>query len=165
MGTNGDIKAHPGPRAGGYQVTNYQGAPQHSRQGQGGPPQFFPGALVGPPPPFAISAIECHQKSTPNSAGSSVGSLVLSTPPGHPATGRCVRVRAVPVPPLLLCTRVVDWGSKPHSRSAPAPVGSSPGLVLSSAVTGDFRAVGISRQLTPNSSRDFGTASQPAQSR
>jgi hypothetical protein len=27
---------------------------------------------------------------------------VLSTPPGHPTAGRCVRV--VPVPPLLLCT-------------------------------------------------------------
>jgi hypothetical protein len=32
---------------------------------------------------------------------------------------------------LALCaTSAFDWGSKPHSRSAPAPVGSSPGLVL-----------------------------------
>ena len=40
---------------------------------QGTSPQF-PGVLVGPPPTFA-SAIKCHQKSTSNSAGSSVGSL------------------------------------------------------------------------------------------
>ena len=40
---------------------------------QGGSSQF-PGVLVGTPPAFA-SAIKCHQKSTSNSAGSSVGSL------------------------------------------------------------------------------------------
>jgi hypothetical protein len=44
--------------------------------------------------PFA-SAIKCHQKSTCNSAGSSVGSLVLSTPPGPPAHGRAVGGAAV----------------------------------------------------------------------
>jgi hypothetical protein len=37
--------------------------------------------LVGPPPHTFASAIRCHQKSTSNSAGSSVGCWVLSTPP------------------------------------------------------------------------------------
>jgi hypothetical protein len=61
--------------------------------------QQLPGVLVGrwaPPPsrsPFA-SAIKCHQKSTCNSAGSSVGSWVLSTHThtrvtGHPTAGWC----------------------------------------------------------------------------
>jgi hypothetical protein len=64
------------------------------------------------PPTFA-SAIKCHQKSTSNSAGSSVGSL--APPLGHPTAGRCVRV--VPVLPLLLClyspcaSSAFDWGS------------------------------------------------------
>jgi hypothetical protein len=88
------------------------------------------------PFPF-VSAIKCHQKSTCNSAGSSVGSLA---PPRatHPAAGRCGRV--VPVLPLLLCTRpapcarpaCLRLGVKaPPSHSALDPVGSSPGLALS----------------------------------
>jgi hypothetical protein len=65
------------------------------------------------PPTFA-SAIKCHQKSTSNSAGSSVGSL--APPPGHPAARRCVR--AVPVLPLLLRTR--------PARARPSIGGQSP---------------------------------------
>jgi hypothetical protein len=65
------------------------------------------------PPPFA-SATKCHQKSSANSAGSSVGSL--SPPPGHPTAGRCGRV--VTVPPLLLCTR--------PARARPSIGGQSP---------------------------------------
>jgi hypothetical protein len=88
------------------------------------------------PFPFA-SAIKCHQKSTCNSAGSSIGSLAPPPRATRPPTaGRCGRV--VPVLPLLLCTRParacpsVGWGSTPPSRSALAPVESpSPGLVLS----------------------------------
>jgi hypothetical protein len=117
------------------------------------------------PPAFA-SAIRCHQKSTSNSAGSSVGSLVLSlsTPPGHPAPrGSAVcacRASSTPVLPLLLCTRpararpsVGGQRPTPNSRSAPAPVESSPGLVLSSAVTGDFRAVTRNPRLAHEASR------------
>ena len=62
------------------------------------------------------SAIRCHQKSTSNSAGSPVGRWVLSTPPGHPAARR--RVRVVPVLPLLLCTR--------PARARPSIGGQSP---------------------------------------
>jgi hypothetical protein len=61
---------------------------------------------------------------------------VLSTPPGHPVAGR--RGRVVPVLPSSLAplyspcaSSAFDWGSKPPSRSALAPVESSPGLVLS----------------------------------
>jgi hypothetical protein len=76
----------------------------------------FPGVLVGPLP-FA-SAIKCHQKSTCNSAGSSVGSL--APPPGHPTAGRCGRV--VPVLPLLLCTRPTRaWPSVGGQSPPPAP--------------------------------------------
>jgi hypothetical protein len=70
----------------------------------------FPGVLVGPLP-----VRKCHQMSskghmgTCNSAGSPVGSLAhththpRTPPPGHPTAGQCGR--AVPVLPLLLCTR------------------------------------------------------------
>jgi hypothetical protein len=112
------------------------------------------GARWTPPPPF-VSAIRCHQKSKehiqlgwvvrwPLGRGSS---LALSTPPGHPAAGRCFRV--VPVLPLLLCTRParaplgLRLGVKAPlaPRQLPqCPVESSPGLVLSSMATGDFRA-------------------------
>jgi hypothetical protein len=131
---------------------------------QGISPQFrlFPGVLVGPPPTFA-SAIKFHQKSTSNSAGSSVGSLALSTPPGHPTAGRCVRV--VPVPPLLLCTRpararpsIGGQSSTPAPRQLPWPVESSPGLVLSSAVTGDFEQFAISSLDSPKRDWDFRSA-------
>jgi hypothetical protein len=67
------------------------------------------------PPTFA-SAIRCHQKSTSNSAGSSVGSLAPPPATGHPAARRCVRV--VPVLPLLLCTR--------PARARPSVGGQSP---------------------------------------
>jgi hypothetical protein len=86
---------------------------------------------------------------------------ILSTPPGHPAAGRCCRV--VPVPPLLLCTlyspcasSAFDWGSKPPSRSALAPVGSSPGLVLSPVTALQFSRFAPLAQLRPN--RDTITA-------
>jgi hypothetical protein len=72
-----------------------------------------------------------------------VGSLVLSTPrpPDHPAAGWAGCGRVVPVPvatsahlaPLYspCASSAFGWGSKPPSRSALAPVESSPGLVLS----------------------------------
>jgi hypothetical protein len=114
---------------------------------------FLAGVLVGPPHPFA-SAIKCHQKSTSNSAGSSVGSLAHT--PGHPTAGWCGRV--VSVLPLLLCTRPARARLSVGGQSPPpvlrasslAPVESSPGLVLSSTVTGDFRAVGSLSHLAPN---------------
>jgi hypothetical protein len=60
----------------------------------------FPGVLVGPP-----HVRKCHQMSSKEhiQLGWAVRWPVLSTPLGHPAAGRCVRV--VPVLPLLLCTR------------------------------------------------------------
>jgi hypothetical protein len=65
--------------------------------------------------PFQFaSAIRCHQKSTCNSAGSSVGSL--APPRGHPTARRCGRV--VPALPLLLCTR--------PARARPSVGGQSP---------------------------------------
>jgi hypothetical protein len=95
-----------------------------------------PGVLVGPPPRSQVSSnVIKREKSTSNSAGSSVGSLAPPRATGHPAAGRCVRV--VPVlrtslaplySPCACASSAFDWGSKPHSRSAPAaPVGSSPG--------------------------------------
>jgi hypothetical protein len=87
----------------------------------------FLGVTVAPPPPPFASAIKCHHKSTSNSAGSSVGSLA------HPrATPRLLCRASTSLAPLYspCAISAFDWGSKPHSRSAPAPVESSPGLVL-----------------------------------
>jgi hypothetical protein len=81
---------------------------------QGVSPQF-PGVLVGPP-----HVRKCHQMSSKeHSEHIQLGWVVrwvLSTPPGHPTAGRCVRV--VPVPPLLLCTR--------PARARPSIGGQSP---------------------------------------
>jgi hypothetical protein len=66
------------------------------------------------PSPFA-SAIKCHQKSTCNSAGSSVGSL--APPRATPRLGGAGG-RVVPVLPLLLCTR--------PARARPSVGGQSP---------------------------------------
>jgi hypothetical protein len=84
------------------------------------------------------------------SAGSSVGSLA---PPGPPRGWAVCTCRAsTSLAPLYspCASSAFDWGSKPPSRSAPAPVESSPGLVLSSTVTGDFRPAGISRPALQN---------------
>jgi hypothetical protein len=67
-------------------------------ESQGGSSQF-PGVLVGTP-----HVRKCHQMSSKEHIQPGwVVRWVLSTPPGHPAARRCVRV--VPVLPLLLCTR------------------------------------------------------------
>ena len=99
------------------------------------------------PPTFA-SAIKCHQKSTSNSAGSSVGSL--APPRATPRLGGVYVDRAsTSLAPLYspCASWAFDWGSKPNSRSAPAPVESSPGPVLSSTVTGNFEPVCISSHI------------------
>jgi hypothetical protein len=107
---------------------------------QRGPPQFpgVWGALWSPPTPPPPPVRKCHQMSSKdhiqdpsNSAGSSVGSVVLSNPPGHPAAGRaCVRV--VPVLPLLLCTRPAR--SRPSiGVKAPLPLRASSRGVLPGA--------------------------------
>ena len=78
---------------------------------QGISPQF-PGVLVGPP-----HVRKCHQMSSKEHIQLGwVVRWVLSTPPGHPAARRCVRV--VPVLPLLLCTR--------PARARPSVGGQSP---------------------------------------
>ena len=73
---------------------------------------LFPGVLVGPP-----HVRKCHQMSSKEHIQLGwVVRWVLSTPPGHPAARRCVRV--VPVLPLLLCTR--------PARARPSVGGQSP---------------------------------------
>jgi hypothetical protein len=118
-------------------------------------PSQFPGVLVAKchQPPGAIK----NQKSTSNSVGSWVVRWVLSTPPrppGHPAAGRCVCACRASTSLAALyspcATSAFDWGQKPHSRSAPAPVGSSPGLVIWPVSALEFLLVGISTQLRPN---------------
>ena len=82
-----------------------------SRGPQGISPQL-PGVLVGPP-----HVRKCHQMSSKEHIQLGwVVRWVLSTPPGHPAARRCVRV--VPVLPLLLCTR--------PARARPSVGGQSP---------------------------------------
>ncbi len=72
----------------------------------------IPGVLVGTP-----HVRKCHQLSSKEHIQLGwVVRWVLSTPPGHPAAGRCVRV--VPVLPLLLCTR--------PARARPSVGGQSP---------------------------------------
>ena len=72
----------------------------------------FPGVLVGTP-----HVRKCHQMSSKEHIQLGwVVRWVLSTPPGHPAARRCVRV--VPVLPLLLCTR--------PARARPSVGGQSP---------------------------------------
>ena len=72
----------------------------------------FPGVLVGTP-----RVRKCHQMSSKEHIQLGwVVRWVLSTPPGHPAARRCVRV--VPVLPLLLCTR--------PARARPSVGGQSP---------------------------------------
>ena len=72
----------------------------------------FPGVLVGTP-----HVRKCHQMSSKEHIQLGwVVRWVLSTPPGHPAARR--RVRVVPVLPLLLCTR--------PARARPSVGGQSP---------------------------------------
>jgi hypothetical protein len=78
------------------------------------------------PFPFA-SAIKCHQKSTYNSAPAWVVRWILSTPPSHPAAGRCGRV--VPVLPLRLLRL------HPPQHAAAQPPSPAPSAACSSAVT------------------------------
>jgi hypothetical protein len=75
------------------------------------------GARWTPPPHVR----KCHQMSSKEHIQLDwVVRWVLSTPPGHPTAGRCVRV--VPVLPLLLCTRPAR--ARPSiggQRPTPAP--------------------------------------------
>jgi hypothetical protein len=92
---------------------------------QGISPQF-PGVLVGPP-----HVRKCHQMSPKEHI--QLGWVVrwaLSTPSGPPHGWAVCTCRAsTSLAPLYspCASSAFDWGSKPHSRSAPAPVESSPG--------------------------------------
>jgi hypothetical protein len=118
----------------------------------------FPGVLVGPPP-----VRKCHQM--PPKEPMQLGWVVrwvLSTPP-RPPHGWAVRPcgRVVPVLPLLLCTRPararpsIGGQTKPPSRSALAPVGSSPGLVLSPVTVLQFSRFAPIQLELPNRDRDY----------
>jgi hypothetical protein len=70
------------------------------------------------PPTFA-SAIKCHQKSTSNSAGSSIGSLAPPPPPGPPRGWAVCTCRAsTSLAPLYspCASSAFDWGSKVKAR-------------------------------------------------
>jgi hypothetical protein len=103
---------------------------------------------------FPFASRKCHQMSSKEhmQLGWVVCLSVLSTSPGHPTAGRCGRV--VVVLPLLLyspcASSAFGWGSKPPSRSALAPVGSSPGLVLSPVTALQFSRLASLKQLLPN---------------
>jgi hypothetical protein len=116
--------------------------PTHVTQTQGGSSQF-PGVLVGTP-----HVRKCHQMSSKEHIQLGwVVRWVLSTPPGHPAARRCVRV--VPVLPLLLCTRpararpsIGGQSPTPAPRQLPWSVESSPALVISPVSVLRFRPAG-----------------------
>jgi hypothetical protein len=130
----------------------------------------FPGVCsldVGPP-----HVRKCHPPSNviqraPHPTFGWVVRWALSTPPrAIPRLGGVCACRAsASLAPLYspCASSAFDWGSKPHShsRSAPAPVRSSPGLVLSSTATGDFRAARSLGHLAPNRDSRPCTASQP----
>jgi hypothetical protein len=86
----------------------------------------FPGVLVGPP-----RVRKCHRMSSKEHIQLGwVVRWVLSTPPGPPRGWAVCTCRAsTSLAPLYspCASSAFDWGSKPHSRSAPAPVESSPG--------------------------------------
>jgi hypothetical protein len=96
-------------------------------KGQGISPQF-PGVLVGAP-----RVRKCHQMSSKEHIQLGwVVRWVLSTPPCHPTPhgwAVCTCRASTSLAPLYspCASSAFDWGSKPHSRSAPAPVESSPG--------------------------------------
>jgi hypothetical protein len=102
---------------------------------------------------------KCHQMSSKEHIQLGwVVRWVLSTPPGPPHGWAVCTCRASTcLAPLYspCASSAFDWVSKPHSRSAPAPVESSPGLVLSSTATGDFEQFAISTQMSPNRDREY----------
>jgi hypothetical protein len=129
---------------------------------RGALPNFL-GCSLGPFP-FAIR--KCHQMSSKEHMKLGwVVRWVLSTPPGHPTAGRCGRV--VPVLPLLLCTRparaqpsVGGPPPPPPSRSALAPMESSPGPVLSPVTVLQFSQFVLVAHLKPwlqTRDRDYST--------
>jgi hypothetical protein len=112
------------------------------------------------PPTFA-STIKCHQKSTSNSAESSVGSL--APPRANPRSSAVCTCRAsTSLAPLYspCASSASGWGSKPNSRSAPAPVESSPGLVLWPVPGTRILFVGSLSFEAPNRDRYHSSASQ-----
>jgi hypothetical protein len=135
---------------------------------QGGPWTFFSvpwGARWTPPRPQVPSDVIKRAHPTRNSAGSSVGSL--AAPRATPRLGGvcvlCLQYFPCSFMYSPCASSAFDWGSKPDSRSAPAPapVESSPGLVLLPVAVIGFRAVGISRLEAPNRDPGLCTASQP----
>jgi hypothetical protein len=133
-------------------------------QPAGDPSPQSPGVLVAR---WTPRVRKCHQMSPKEHI--QLGWVVrwaISTHPGPPHGWAVCTCRAsTSLAPLYspCASSAFDWGSKPHSRSAPAPVESSPGLVLSStaAATGDFRPARSLNQLLPNRDSRLCTASQP----
>jgi hypothetical protein len=140
--------------------------PSHAvSQPQGISPQF-PGVLVGPP-----HVRKCHQMSSKEHIQLGwVVRWVLSTPPGQPAprgSAGCMCRASTSLAPLYssCAGSAFGWGSNPNSRSAPAPVESSPGLVLWPVTVLGFRPAGSFQLEPPNRDRDHCSASRPAESR
>jgi hypothetical protein len=123
------------------------------------------GARWTPPRPQVPSDVIKRAHPTRNSAGSSVGSL--AAPRATPRLGGvyvlCLQYFPCSFMYSPCASSAFDWGSKPDSRSAPAPapVESPPGLVLLPVAVIGFRAVGISRLEAPNRDPGLCTASQP----
>jgi hypothetical protein len=99
-------------------------------QSQGGSSQF-PGVLVGPP-----HVRKCHQMSSKEhiQLGRVVRWVLSASPPPGPPRGSavCACRASTSLAPLYspCASQAFGWGSNPNSRSAPAPVESSPGLGL-----------------------------------
>jgi hypothetical protein len=103
---------------------------------------------LGPFPFAGVSVISHQMPSKEHMQLGWVVRWVLSAPPGHPAAGRCGRVAcrasaSASLAPLYspCASPAFDRGSKPPSRSALAPVGSSPGPVLSPVTALQFQPV------------------------
>jgi hypothetical protein len=117
-------------------------------RGRGALSSFLGCSLLGVGP-LPVRKCQCHQM--PSKEHMQLGWVVrwvLSAPPGHPAAGRCGRVAcrasaSASLAPLYspCASPAFDRGSKPPSRSALAPVGSSPGPVLSPVTALQFQPV------------------------
>jgi hypothetical protein len=120
----------------GYNRTSDTKPPSERQCSRGALPNFLGCSLD--PFPFA-SAIKCHQKSTCNSAGSSVVRWVLSTPPGPPTGGWTVRPcrASTSLAPLYSprARQPFGWGSKP-----PLPLrASSRGVIPGAGALAGYR--------------------------
>jgi hypothetical protein len=131
-----------------------------ARCAQGGSSQF-PWVLVGPPPTFA-SAIKCHQKSTSNSAGSSVGSL--APPRATPRLGGVyVSCKYFPSSVVLALRELglrlgvkVQLPLRASSRGVLPGAGALAGYRTRLSARWPFRAMDPNREI-----ETIGTASQP----